>query len=615
MSRNRDTSVLTPNLGIYLDRPSLALDPRAMRDCLNVRVREGSITRDNMGWARFPDDDNHLQLTYPVMGIDTFFPREGGQFLIILTTRDVFEYDEANKKAVYLTPKYSVGTVDVANGSSTVVGNGTSWSEELKQGDFIHIGSGGQRELDVDWYEIANIVNDTELTLVGDYDGDTESEVDYTARKVFTGSTRNPWSMETFPAALNVGGGDDGDRWYATNGVDRVIAWRNGLEEVYFPDLGDLETARFLTRYKNIMIYGGVRTDGELKSFSIRTSAIGEPENVVTDEAAEFVVHDGVDPLLTAVPIGDNLAIYGERSITLAQFVGGETLFVFRTAISGLGPLSGRAVADFGDFHSFLGPDSQYRFDGIGVQEQGFQIWRDVIRRQSPQRLDLINGHFDEESGELLWVMPLTTDSDPEDGPPERAFVEHYLELVGENEPAPFTIREIPATAMGFFSRETTLTWQTVSGTWEEQNYRWNDRFLQAAFPLNLFGTQDGGVYILNERDSKAGDPITSYVRFGRRALGGIRRKGTVMRVYPFVETLSNASHELEVRVHLTNEPAGRTTMNGPFAYDLRHSTSKNFVSPRRTGRYAEIEFRTEGTGRPWTLQGYDIDVVPAGER
>lgn len=599
--------ILTPNLGVYYDRPPLAIPRGGLKDCLNIRIKEGKIVRDNMGYGPFPNEDNAIELPDPVTGIDTFFPRAGGQFLIFLTTKDAYEYDEANEAALLLTPIYNTGTVDVTNGDATVTGNGTSWDANVKAGDRIHIGASTQRDAADTWYTVDSVTSDTELELTEVYAGANDTTVDYVIRQTFTGDLFNYWDTETFPDAENVSG-TDGDRWYATNGVDSVIAWDGSADTVYL--LTDLDSCKSLVRYKNMLLYINITVSSEARPFSIRNSAIANPENVTTLEASEFVIHDGVDALLVGVPLGDNVVFYGSRSITLGQFVGGDLQFIFRTAVAGIGTLAGRGVADYGDYHHFIGSDAQYEFNGITVTEVGEHVFRDVIRRHSPNRSDLIQAHFDEENGEVLWIMPINTDADSENGPPERAFVQHYLELVSERDPTPVTVREIPATATGFFSRETTLTFDQITDSWGDQNYRWNDQFFQAAYPFNLFGTNDGKIMILNNQDSKDGADITSFARFGRMPLGSIKQKGTIMRLYPFLERLVG---NVTINLYMTDAPAGTAILNGTYTYDM--SGTKYFVSPRRTGRYMELEIRNVGAGAPWQLQGYDLDVQSAGER
>jgi len=612
--QRRGRAVFAPNLGLYLGVPPLMVPERGLQDCLNVRIKQQAIEKGNLGWGPFPDADTPLNLDgKPVLLIDTFVRRNDPQELIFGNTSDLFRYNSSTDSVAYLTPRYETGTVAVTNSSPTVTGTSTLWAANAKAGDFIHIGDDGETDPAAGWYQVQAVVSDTEITLTEDFDGTTASGLDYTLRQVFLGDARTAFDTETFLDAEDVEG-TDGDRWYATNGVDPVVAWDGDADQVYRPNLGDLDTALFVKRFKNIMVYGRPTVSGEILTASVRTSAIGQPENVVTLEASEFSIHDGADAILAAHDLGELLVIYSERHVTLAQFVGPPLMFVFRTAVSGFGPKSSRAIAPFPDFHLFLGADAQYRFDGGRATYHNNHVFREIVRQISPQRLDLIHSFFDEENGELLWVTPLNSDADAEDGPAEQAFVHHYLEQVGEN-PDPHTRRQLPATAFGFFQREGTLTWEDLEDTWEETNIRWNDQFLQEAFPLVLFGDANGNVFILNSQDTQNGVIPLSFARFSRRPTGTTIRKGVVRRIYPMLEQLASASHSVTVRLRGTDVPDGNATTLVDLPFALAQATSKHFVSPRKSARYVEVEFRSNDTTGPWRLSGYDMDIVNGGER
>lgn len=620
--RRQSQGVMSPNMGLFLDRPPLLVPDGGLRDCRNIRVRDGRIERRSMGWGPFPTDEDALILPHPITGFYTFVTREQIRHLLIATTTDILEYVEATEEALFLTPRYEEGTVSTTEDSPTITGSGTEWEDNVKIGDYIRVGSTGMRDSQADWPRIIDVVSDTELTIDSDFPF-TSSDEEYTIRQTFTGGLLHPWFFETFIAAEDLTEGDDGDRWYATNGIDKVVAWDGETDQVYVPDLGDITSAAWMRRFKNAMIYGQIRTDGNLQPTSIRVSALGKPEEVVDEGAAEFAVHDGTDPLLNGRAIGDMLAMYGNRTITLAQFIGGDLLFAFRQVTVDKGAVSGNGIADFGNFHEFVSTDAKYRFDGASVQERDQHVWRDFVRRLAPDRLAMLHHFFDDEEGELVWVVPLITDPPPEDedlevGPPTTAVVEHYLEHADPQDPThrPITVRDLPSLAAGSYLRETGITWQEIEGTWEEQDSRWSDRSLEATFPFRLFGTVDGEVFILNSRDDKNGDPIRSHARTGRKQLGDIRRKGVIQRIYPFAQRVSGATYSLQVRVHFTEDPAGATSTGGTFQYDLTHAdTSRHFVSPRLAGRFYEIEFFTDGDNRGWSLQGWDVDIVPAGER
>ena len=605
----KSTAVSVPNLGVYLDRPAIAVKPEAMSDCLNVRVKEGRLTNANVGYEKFFVQ----QLNGPVVMIDNFFTRAGVQHLIFGTTKDLYQYDEILDVATFITPRYDTGTVEVTNGSAVVTGVGTLWdtSDNTKVGDEFHAGDAAEDDPTVVWYTILTVDSDTQITLTANYDEASAGPgIDYTIRKLFTADIFDYWRTETFPDAQPA----DEDEWFATNGIDDIVKWNGVTTQVTLLDTIGFK-CKELARYKNMMIYLNLTLDsGDVLPFSIRNSAITFPENVTTLEAAEFVVHDGVDPIVGALPFGDNLFIYSERSITLVQFVGTGLLFAFRTGISGIGPLNGRLIADFGDFHEFLAADSQYRFDGISIFEIGLHVWRNVTQFQDPKRLELAFSHFDEENGELLWLWPRSDDPNTVDGQPQKAYVEHYLEEVGDETPVPYTIHERPFSAAGFFEQIDTVTWADLTEDWTTQNIRWNDRFFQSAFPLNLFGDENGFIYKIGTTGSKDGAAMNSFGRFGRFAPLDGKQKVMVKRIYTFTEHLPGAGYTLDVTLRGADQAGGTPTVHGPFAADLTH-TGEIFVSPFKVARYIELEVGTNGINEAWAIQGYDFDMAPAGRR
>jgi len=92
---------------------------------------------------------------------------------------------------------------------------------------------------------------------------------------------------------------------------------------------------------------------------------------------------------------------------------------------------------------SFWGPDACYRFDGIGVVEVNYQVWREILRQQDPARMRLAHSHFDEERGVVVWAIPRSVDPNPDQC--EIGYLQHYVEDVGETTPTPSRARISPA--------------------------------------------------------------------------------------------------------------------------------------------------------------------------
>lgn len=76
---------------------------------------------------------------------------------------------------------YRGGSVAVTNGSTAVVGTGTIFSSQVKEGDIFFVGANKQ-----DMYEIAAVVDDTHLTLHDPFAGTTATAAAYAIIQNFT---------------------------------------------------------------------------------------------------------------------------------------------------------------------------------------------------------------------------------------------------------------------------------------------------------------------------------------------------------------------------------------------------------------------------------------------
>src|SRR5690349_5258978 len=102
----KSTAIISPNLGLYYDRPEINMSPKMLKDGLNFRIKSGVISSLNLGWSRF---STAWQLNGPVMLINSFRPQGATEFLMMATTKDIYYYDASIDRPVYLTPIYSAG--------------------------------------------------------------------------------------------------------------------------------------------------------------------------------------------------------------------------------------------------------------------------------------------------------------------------------------------------------------------------------------------------------------------------------------------------------------------------------------------------------------------------
>jgi len=82
--------------------------------------------------------------------------------------------------------QYSLGTVNVTNGSPTVVGTGTSWSANLAANNLFEIQGEGV------WYKIQSVDSDGQITLATNYVGTTKTAQKYVVQRDFTPTNHFP---------------------------------------------------------------------------------------------------------------------------------------------------------------------------------------------------------------------------------------------------------------------------------------------------------------------------------------------------------------------------------------------------------------------------------------
>lgn len=497
--------------------------------------------------------------------------------------------------------------LDVFPPVTAIVGSGTNWDPNAKAGDYIAIGSATHNATDIAWAEITTVTDDTNLVVVAA--AYAPAGTAYTIRRTFTGDVTDTWTYDIF-----LGNAATGDLWLASNGLDDLVTW-NGTDN--FATLQEgfaLTKIKALAVYNNMVIYGGFEEAGETKPNSIQNSGVGTPLTL-TGLSEQFKVHANPEGIHAMYVLGDNLVIYSPRTIILAQFVGDPLIFTFRQAAAGTGPLSPNAIADYGDRHVFLGFDSMYDFDGVTLAETDNHVWREAIRRNDPLRRHFAFAHFDEENGDLIWVLAQTSDAGSGDAEatPEIAYVQHYLEEMPTGYDLAHSRRQLPFITGGYYFRQEGLTWDEITETWVQLNFAWNDQFFASAFPLSLMGSVDGKVYTINtSQNQDDGTGLESFVRFGKRAAGDSRMRGLVRRIYPYVQ---NFNTDLLVTLYLSDHASGPATISETYTFDQDLPEGGHFVSAFRRGRFFQLEFGTEGPSEPWVLEGYDVQIDPGGYR
>lgn len=606
--------VLGPFLGLMFDRPPIAVPPTGLVDGNNFRLYQGRITTYNMGWTRF--------ITTPLDGavtlIDVFIQNNGTSLLLFGTPTSLYNYN--NGTPLYISPQYTTGTVTISG--TSVTGTGTNFQTKgydgsgvipVKAGDFLYTPTAGYQGT-TGWTKIQSVTSDTALTLVS-APGNVTSQP-FTIRYAFQGGVTSLfWDSETFPHS------PPGliDLWFATNGVDYPVSWNAATTGVSFQTTLGFKSAAKLYRYKNLMIYANlVSSGGDFRPYSFANSDNGAPTTMAGGVAFQGIVTDNEFQILNMQILGDTLMVYTNYDVIAAQFIGGSVLWAFREVVRSKGLICDRMIAVYPNYHTFVAKDGQYYYNGYYVQPIGTQIWKQVISQFDTGRAHLGFCFFNEQNQDLIWALPQTIDTDP-DGDMSVAYVEHYLEMPQGYFFRPFSRRDFPfCTALMknavAWPQVNTRTFNTITTGFQQQQYRWTDQIFTSAFPLSLVGDAEGYVYSLYTADSQNGVGYSAFVTFPPRLTANEFLRGTVARVYPYMESNPIGAYNISVSLIGYDAVSGPPKFTDIQSFDFSYRGNR-FTTHYRQCRLGQVKFSTPGPNQPWILDGYDWLVRPGGAR
>lgn len=595
----KNKAMFSPNLGLYYNKPEMQIPRRALVDGYNFRIKDGKINNYNLGKKAFGSWTLNGKR---VMKIFTHTDRTNGDTLFFANPTDIFKYTPGGGGSVsYLTPRYQTGTVSRA-ATGIITGVGTAFLANVKIGDEIHFGAINFTDPTSTWDVITAVTDDTHITTSGALS--VVGATVYTIRKLYVTGLPDWWDFQTF---LN-DGTDGKDRLFATNGVDWVQTWAFGDTQMT-QQSGMAFKCKAIRPFSNMMQYGWLTSPTALPT-SFINSDVGLPTHagsLGTGLSEQFIAHDGTDGIDSFGILGNSLIIYSDKHIVGAQFVGDPEIFSFRKIDREVGPVGPFAVAEFGDYHEFIGADGAYRFDGVGATEIHSHVMRYVRAQMGPVRRKFTYSHFIDVEGEVIWSVPSVTD--PGNGvlgtPPVVGWTEHYLEEVGPQIPRPFSKRNFPYTAAGHWTNATNVLWSDLTLTWADYSVRWVDQSNAAASVQELAGDETGQVWIINTVQDANGVNIDSYVQFPRFPTGNLREKSMLQRWYPFA---SPGIGNLTITTLYSNFATGVLVGDGGLNFDTTQN-GNDFVSPMRKARYAALKISASSIA--YQFEGYDYDVAP----
>lgn len=498
-----------PIEGLDLSKPPRSLDYRAGSDSLGIRMKS-----DILG---FPPGRTAFGSTLvgSLQILHLYMRFTGATVPLALTTDRLYKWSSGDWAAVYQT--YTEGTVTCAGGT-TVTGSGTQeWLTEARAGDPITI-------VTTD-YVIDSITTDTVLELTTN--GPSAGGLAYSIENHLAGDLSKP-ATHCFGQ----------DLWLFANGVDWIKKYTGSTGALATLTGGDTYQAtdvyhksRVIRHFAGSVMLLNTIEDGVACPQRYRWSDIGELETWTNASFGDLA--DTPGHIVGGELLGDSVLVaYKDDCIVYLQPVGGG-LWGFQptNAAMGIGLIATNALLRVGDAHIFFGESIGEGIDvflnvGGSIFSVGKSI-RSELRRTLNRTYQARSWMFWDPIEERIFLFHPTTESDY----PIGVWV---YETEGRGlDKGRWWRDSFIATCGGLISRQSTITYGDLDGTYGAQQWKYGDASMSAGGNMGVIGNQSGEVLELDITSITDEDGATIPETFISKALcyrdiGGI--SGTLVR-------------------------------------------------------------------------------------
>lgn len=386
-----------------------------------------------------------------------------------------------------------------------------------------------------------------------------------------------------------------------SNGTDEPVFWAGSGDLATLTDWTATESAKSIAVFKFHVFAMDISGPGGEFPNLVKWSDAAEPGTIPSswtpaadNTAGSVELADGAGPVLTAVPLRDQLIFYKRSTMYGCQFIGGDQIFQFDKLNTTFGALTRHAVADLGDSHFVVTDGDIVITDGVNKRSVGEARMKEFLFSQLDQdNFENLFCTFHRAENEVIVAFP-TAGS-------ERCNLALVYDVANDS----FGIRDLPdiATAVNGTVNDTTTSavWDDDSNTWDSDNSTWNSSVIAAATESLVFGYSD----TLEEQDTD--DTVTVPAVVGKHDL----HFGEPERV-KFVKRLHIRTKEgygtLLVRV------GSRMTTTDPITWspEVELTEPEQIVNSFAQGRYISVEIRSNSDD-VWAVTGIDLEAELRG--
>lgn len=416
--------------------------------------------------------------------------------------------------------------------------------------------------------------------------------------------TVNAWSGCVFGGipVLNAGDGKAPMYW------DQNLAHK-------FADLPNWPAAtscKVLRQYKSLLIALDVTKSGTRFPFMVKWSTEADPgalpstwnESDPTQDAGEFDLAEGQDPIVDGLGLKDSFIVYKESSTWALDYIGGTFVLKSRKVSGMSGLLNMNCAVDFDsgmqNLHFAVTGSDIVIHDGFSAQS----VLDKKARRYFFQNIDVTN-----KGKVFVTKNPFLNEifvAYPSIGATwcDTALVYNYVD-------GTVSFRSLPNVthaAYGPVDNSLAGNWNQDSAPWDTDLTAWNGPDYTPDTARVMMGSADSKLFLLDASASFDGALPDAYLERTGLSFDAPERIKLVSGLRPRIT--GNPGGTVIVKVGTSDAPDGAPAWLATMTYTIGSTLKLDcFVS----GRYLAIRFET-GTAYTWRLDGFDVIVDDAGE-
>ncbi len=317
-----------------------------------------------------------------------------------------------------------------------------------------------------------------------------------------------------------------------------------------------------------------------------------------TNDAGEFDIAEGFDPIVDGLQLRDSFMIYKEQSVWRLDFTGGPFVFSNQKVLGVSGAMNRNCIVEIDGYHLVLTNNDIVVHDGV----QGTSVLDKIMRRWLFQNIDIES--FDKS---FVFKNPFFNEvficfAMVGSNVPNRAIVYNYVDKTTSLRVMP----DIHCAAYGPINEGLNANWAQDPDPWFTDNTAWNSPDLVPSLSRVLMGSTNK-IFLLDS--SLSFDGVTPSAWMERRGLsfGKAENIKIVKGIRPRIT--GSQGTEVLVMVGSQNDPyedPTYTTMTHVIGSTVRNDC---LVS----GRYISVKFENSNSFR-WRLDSYDIEIDTVGE-